>query len=144
MAFTFVRTTDGSAPMTTYYLQSNVAIVKGDLLYFDATGHVSNTTAASAVTDNVAGVAEETRTGVSVGAGGTSIAVQVNRAAVYRVDTTAVSALTDVGTNVALDTPRVISESTAVTDRTGVVRIVKYLTASTSQSCEVMINFAIA
>lgn len=138
MAFTFVRTTDGSLPTTISLPANGCSIQEGDLVYIDATGYVSNETAGSCYTHNVVGVAE-----AAVSAGSAqAVPIQNNHNAIYRVDTTAAAAQTDVGTCVGLDTARVISESTARVDKRGVVRIVKYITNSTSQSLEVMINFA--
>lgn len=139
MSFHFVKTADGSAPTTIKYPTNGATILKGQLVYFDATGWVTNETVGSCYTSTVAGVAEEGCSGT-----GTAVAVQVNRAAIYRADSTANVAQTDVGINVACDSNLgIIEESTdKVGLQTGVVRIIKYIAASTSQGCEVMINFS--
>ncbi len=138
MALDFLYTKDGSMGITKIVPIAGVTVTKGQIVYWSS-GAVTNATPANAVTSNVAGVAEETVNGVS---GGSTIAVQCNRAAVFSIDSSAIAAVANVGNSTDLETAIMCNNSDAHTDEHGVVKIEKLINTTTTSSLEVSINYA--
>lgn len=135
MAFVFKRTKDGTTPQTEVYKTSSVDITKGSIVYFYG-GYMDDTTVGSANTANIAGIAEATIT-----TSDSEIPVQVNRSAIYEVDTTDTPTQAQVGTNVTLTSVLEVNEDNEATGKTAVCKIEKLISGS-SKKIEVSLNFA--
>ena len=145
--FNFIKTLDGSAPVTSYLALDQVAIVKGDVVFWQSSGFIGHSDGSSHYTQYLAGVAEATKATANWASGAT-IAVQTNHAAIYRVDSTAAVVASDAGENVGVRTgdltvhPDII-DTTEYNDNRGVVKILRIVTTSgTSQTADVILNFA--
>lgn len=108
-------------------LLSNVAVVKGDIIG-GASGYGSN--AYSGIyTNTVIGVAQETVDNSGGSAGAKKILIETSPLALYVVDTADTATQATCFTNVALASANTITSLTAVTAKTGVVKIRQFISA---------------
>ena len=107
---------------------SNVSVAKGDVLYW-ASGYLSNAYA-SVTTNLVAGVAEETVDNSGGSAGDKEIKYDPSPLSVYEFGTADTMTQAYVGTSVALASASTVTSASAGTDITGVVKLLKMISAS--------------
>ena len=129
MAEYIFRQTVGSEESHDDLLMSNVAIVKGQVLY-RASGYVTNASAAAITCQTVVGVAAETVDNSGGAAGDKKVNTILNYDALYEAPSSGTLSQAQVGTNVTMDAVTNFDEDDPVNDYTGVIHIFKRLSAS--------------
>lgn len=132
MAFTFVKTTNGSQEVYEDILLSNVSVTKGQILYA-ASGYATNATPSSATTQTILGVVGESVDNSGGSAGTLSANVNVNTASVFEGPSEGTLAQSQCWTDVdctALTTFDENDPKTADDSIAGIVKIRKLVTTA--------------
>lgn len=131
MAYTFIKTLNGTTVQFEDVPASNVAITEGALTA-NASGYADDATAATCIT--AIGVANNAVDNSGGSAGDLNVSVVVNPAAVFEIATSDTMAQAQVWKTVVSDAANLtITSNTAVTDETGIVKTRKYISASLAQ-----------
>lgn len=107
---------------------SNVSVTKGDVLYF-ASGYVSNSYA-SVTAALLAGVSQRTLDNSGGSAGDYDLLTECNPLMLYEADTADTMTQAYCGYNCALASASTVTSASEGTDITGVVKILRYISAS--------------
>jgi hypothetical protein len=132
MAYSFVKTLNGSQEVYEDMLLSNVSVAKGEILY-NASGYATNGTPATCTTQTILGVTASAVDNSGGSAGDKSVAVQVNREAVFEAPSEGTLAQSQVWTDVdatALTTFDEDDPKTADSSIAGIIRIRKLITTA--------------
>lgn len=132
MAYSFVKTLNGSQEVYEDVLLSNVSVAKWEILY-NASGYATNATPANCTTQTIIGVTASAVDNSGGSAGDKSVAIQVNPDAVYEAPSEGTLAQSQVWTNVdatALTTFDEDDPKTADSSIAGIVQIRKLITTA--------------